>query len=211
MVGNLTIIDSDNGLSPGWFQGIIWTNAEILSIRPTGTNFSEILIEIHTFSFNKTHLKMLPATPRSFCLGFTLFYLKANDVIVMACKLWHKDFIQFTRSSMSGLSGTSDIGVHVIHIIITNTLEQSQRIIWLQSYASWMHNQSENSPTGILLNTNPLITCEWLVVSFHSPSNPWWSQNHRISVCFSWPCSENSSVQNSVKKVVSPSALNLKS
>ena len=41
-VGNLTIIGSDNGLSPGRRQAIIWTNAGILSI---GTNFSEILIK----------------------------------------------------------------------------------------------------------------------------------------------------------------------
>ena len=45
-VGNLTIIGSDNGLSPGRRQAIIWTNAGILLIGPLGTNFSEILIEI---------------------------------------------------------------------------------------------------------------------------------------------------------------------
>ena len=32
-------------------QAIIWTNAGILLIGPLGTNFSEILIEIHIFSF----------------------------------------------------------------------------------------------------------------------------------------------------------------
>ena len=43
-VSNLAIIGSDNGLSPGRRQAIIWTNAGILSIGPFGTNFSEILI-----------------------------------------------------------------------------------------------------------------------------------------------------------------------
>ena len=57
-VGNLTIIGSDNGLSPGWRQAITWTNVGILSIGTLGTNFSEMLIEIHTFSFKKIHLKM---------------------------------------------------------------------------------------------------------------------------------------------------------
>ena len=52
-VGKLTIIGSDNGLSPGRRQAIIWTNAEILLIRTIGTNFSEILGEIHSFSFKK--------------------------------------------------------------------------------------------------------------------------------------------------------------
>ena len=52
-VGKLTIIGSDNGLSPGRHQAIIWGNAGILLIGPLETNFSEILIEIDTFSFNK--------------------------------------------------------------------------------------------------------------------------------------------------------------
>ena len=45
---NQTIIGSDNDLAPGRRQAIIWTNAGILWIRPLGTNFSEILIEIYT-------------------------------------------------------------------------------------------------------------------------------------------------------------------
>ena len=48
-VNNLTIIGSDNGLSTGRRQAIIYTNAGILSIGPLGTKFSEILIEIHAF------------------------------------------------------------------------------------------------------------------------------------------------------------------
>ena len=57
-VGNLTIIGSDNGLSPGRRQAIIWTNAGLFLIGLWGTNFSEILIEILTFLFKKMHLKM---------------------------------------------------------------------------------------------------------------------------------------------------------
>ena len=56
--GKLTIIGSDNGLSPDQRQAIIWTNAGILSIGPLGTNSSEILITIQTFSFKKMHLNM---------------------------------------------------------------------------------------------------------------------------------------------------------
>ena len=41
-IGNLTSIGSDNGLSPGRRQAIIWTNAGILLIGLLGTNFSEI-------------------------------------------------------------------------------------------------------------------------------------------------------------------------
>ena len=53
-----SIIGSDNGLSPDWQQAVIWTNAGIWLNGPPGTKFSEILIEIHTFSFKKMHLKM---------------------------------------------------------------------------------------------------------------------------------------------------------
>ena len=56
-VGKLTIIDSDNGLSPGRRQAIIWNNPGILLIGHWGANFSEILIGIQTFSFKKMHLK----------------------------------------------------------------------------------------------------------------------------------------------------------
>ena len=71
-VGNLTIISTDNGLSPGRRQAIIWTNAGILLIRTSGTNFSEILIDIHTFSFKKIHLKMSSAKWRPLCLGLNM-------------------------------------------------------------------------------------------------------------------------------------------
>ena len=42
-------IGSDNGLSPGRRQSIIWTNAEMLLIGPLGTNVSEIFIDIRSF------------------------------------------------------------------------------------------------------------------------------------------------------------------
>ena len=54
---NLTIIGSGNGLLPGRRQAIIGTNAGILLIRPLGTNFNEMLIEILTFSFMKNALE----------------------------------------------------------------------------------------------------------------------------------------------------------
>ena len=60
-VSKLTIIGSDNGLSPGRRQAIIWTNAGILLVRTLGTNFSEILSEIHAFSFKEIHLKISSA------------------------------------------------------------------------------------------------------------------------------------------------------
>ena len=52
----LTTIGSDNGLSLGQCQAIIWTNAGILFIENSGTSLSEILSEINKFSFKKMHL-----------------------------------------------------------------------------------------------------------------------------------------------------------
>ena len=71
-VGKLTIIASNNGLSPGRRQAIIWTNPGILSIGPLGTNFNEISIGIRTFSFKKMHFKMASALWRPFCLGLNV-------------------------------------------------------------------------------------------------------------------------------------------
>ena len=71
-VGNLTIIGSDNGLSPGRRQAITWTNVGILLIEPLGTNFSEMLGEIHTYSFKKIHLKVSSGKWWPFCLGLNM-------------------------------------------------------------------------------------------------------------------------------------------
>ena len=80
-VGKLAIVGSDNGLSSGWRQAIIWANAGILLIGPLGTNFSEILIVIQTFSFKKMHLKMSSATWRQFCLGLNVLTLRCFPVL----------------------------------------------------------------------------------------------------------------------------------
>ena len=88
-VGSLTIIGSDNGLSPGRRQAIIWTNAGTLLIGHLGTNFNEIPIEIHTFSFKKMQLKMSSAKWRPFCLGLNvLIYIrKFNRVLISVTRM----------------------------------------------------------------------------------------------------------------------------
>ena len=92
-VGNLTNIDSDNGLSPGRLQAIIWTNAGLLLIGPLGTNFNEILIEILTFSLKKMRLKVSSAKRRPFCLGL-------NKSMQLSCVvLWTKNVhLEFQRT-----------------------------------------------------------------------------------------------------------------
>ena len=71
-VSKLTIIGSDNGLSPARRQAIIWTDAGTLLIGPVGTTFSEILIEICICSFKKMHLKISSGDWRPFCFGLNM-------------------------------------------------------------------------------------------------------------------------------------------
>ena len=71
-VGNLTTIGSDNGLSPGRRQAIIWSNAVILLIGPLGTNFSDILVKIKSFSFKKMRSKVSSGKRRPSCLGLNV-------------------------------------------------------------------------------------------------------------------------------------------
>ena len=67
------IIGSNNDLSPGRRQALIWNNAEILLIGPFGRIFSETLIEIYIFALKKMHLKMSSGNLRPFCLGLSVF------------------------------------------------------------------------------------------------------------------------------------------
>ena len=78
-VSKLPTIGSDNGLSPGRRQAIIWTNAGILLFGPLGSNFSEI--EIDTFSFKKMHLKLSSAKWRPFCLGLNVLIITVSGKI----------------------------------------------------------------------------------------------------------------------------------
>ena len=87
-VSKLTIIGSGNGLSPDRRQAIIWTNAGLLLIGPVGTNFSEILIEILTFSFKKMRLKVSSAKRRPFCLGLNVLRFNMYNLLIV---IWFKE------------------------------------------------------------------------------------------------------------------------
>ena len=80
-IGKLNIIGSDNGLSPSRHQAIIWTNAVIFLIWPSGTNSSEMLIEIHTSSLRKMYLKMSSEKWHPFCLGLSVLRNDGNASI----------------------------------------------------------------------------------------------------------------------------------
>ena len=115
-VSKLNSIGSDNGLSPGRRQAIIWTNDGILLIRTFRTHFSEILSKMHTFSFKKMHFKMSSGKWRPSCLGLNelnywgqVTYIcirkqghRSSVVQIMACHLgllpfltWISNYIHY--------------------------------------------------------------------------------------------------------------------
>ena len=94
-VGNLAINGSENGLSPGRRQAITSINVGILLIGPLGTNFSEMIIEIHKFSFTKIHLKMSSRKWRPFRLGLNLLNRSPNPAFyVFARKETHRNLLE---------------------------------------------------------------------------------------------------------------------
>ena len=129
-VVKLTIIHSDNGLSPGRRQAIIWTNAGIVLIGPLVKNFSEIVIGIQTFSFKKMHLKMSSAKWRPFCLGLNV--LKQD-------KCWLKYVgprllcLDLKRSLKTEMKVFIDIFRFAIDVYVTN-------VIGLQAIKAIMRN-----------------------------------------------------------------------
>ena len=114
-VGYLTIIGSDNGLSPDRRQVIICTNAGILLIGPLETNVSKILSEIHTFSVKKIHLKS-SSGQWPFCLSL---------IVLMFAFMWG----MFTH----GLREISVLGPYVHDTSgMTNRVYTNCHVIWVR-------------------------------------------------------------------------------
>ena len=166
-VVKLTIIGSDNGLSPGRRQAIIWTNAGILLIGPLGTNFIEILVGIQTSSFKKMHLKVLSAKWRPFCLGLN----------VLTKKGWHYHIIsllQFVKSWYGNAFGI--IGPLWGKPPVPGTSPHKWPVKW--SFQVFLHVSLNK-----LLNTQMM---EWPVIWDSQMlmwcKRPWWVDSpHKVS------------------------------
>ena len=119
-VTKLTIIGSDNGLSPGRRQAIIWASVGILLIRTLGTNFSEIFIEIHTFSYKKIDLKMLSGKWRPSCLGLNMLIERAPGMPIAHVQSVTINFLRYVRfTSSRPHSTTVTITIHFLNIFGT--------------------------------------------------------------------------------------------
>ena len=138
-IGKLTNIGSDNGLSPRRRRAIIWTNAGTLLIGPLGTNFSEFFIVIHTFSFNKMHLKMSSTKWRPFCLGLNVLSNGQLDCVLNSLFRW-------TAKKSSKLFITSPLWgeslVNYAHKGPVNVESMSM---------SWLHHVHEDLPVSVNL------------------------------------------------------------
>ena len=104
----LTIIGSDNGLSPSRRQAIIWTDVRILLIGPLGTNCSELLIEIIISSFKKMRLKVSSGQWRPLCLCLNV--LTSFTFISRVCINWVSALLSGGVGVLTHLSG--QVGRH---------------------------------------------------------------------------------------------------
>ena len=82
-IDDLPIIGSNNSLSPGRRQAIIWTNAEILLIVPLEKNFSENFkqnsnIFIHENAFEDGVCTITPISSRPQCVN-TAFNIEISQ------------------------------------------------------------------------------------------------------------------------------------
>ena len=123
-VSKLTIIGSDNGLSPDRRQAIIWTNAGILLIGPLGTNFSETLIEILKFSFNEMRMKVSSAKRLPFCLGLNVLIIHVVNDDIFIC-------IQYTPIHYHRLVVGLRLSFTVLPLYPLNTMEYN---LWMFDY-----------------------------------------------------------------------------
>ena len=111
-VNKLTISGSDNGLSPGRRQAIIWTNAGMLLIGP----FSGILFEILTFSFKKMQFKMSSAKWRPFCLGLNGLKSHRNLWSIITYPCLYLD--AFSADGMRPGPETQFMLMNIFHIVM---------------------------------------------------------------------------------------------
>ena len=128
-ISQIIIIGSESGLSPDWCQAIIRNNDGILLFGPLGRNFSEISVEIYSFSFKKMHLKM-SGKWRPSCLGLNVLTTRASVATaqVSSCS-WvnHTKGWVTTRITLSHKSHNAQIPYLTMHHFVTEMCTWVQR------------------------------------------------------------------------------------
>ena len=164
--------------SPDRRQAIIRTNVGILLIGQLGTNFSEILTEIHTSSFKKTHFKMSYANWRSFCIGFNVlnvFVHKHNVELkrrhLTPFPMWRIEIrydaitlLQQVGCNMSALckiewNDNFEATYQELHGLTTWTFEHDFKKHLSQHAKSWYAHENNTVLLSIVLHVWYLVTC----------------------------------------------------
>ena len=102
--GSKSYHSSDHSTSlRGRCQAIIWTSGVILLIGPLGTNVSEILMEIYTFWFRNTHLKMSYGKWLPFFHGLDVLKYPYFSFIIISLLAWSPRTVLITGIKTSRL------------------------------------------------------------------------------------------------------------
>ena len=176
-VNEIVIIGSDNGLSPGRRQAIIWTNAGILVIGPLGISFSEILFEINTLSFKEMHMKLSSAKWRLFrLLRWPYHRVCLQDLI----SFWQKDIKEgpYLDTAIALLTSTINYDAELIHKAVKvsrappRSLElrqgQQSSMGWLSAAAQRTHgviitaSLRQNDVAASFWRNNGVIITPWV-------------------------------------------------
>ena len=84
---------SNNGLLPVHCQGIIWNNADILSVRPLRTKFSEISVKSWVFPLKKIHLKVFSIKYQPFCHSLCVLIFCSHHHGILFSVTWVHIFL----------------------------------------------------------------------------------------------------------------------
>ena len=196
-VSKLTIIGSDNGLSPGRRQAIIWTNDGLLLIGHLGTHFSEISSEIHIFSFKKMHFKASSAKWRPSCLGLNelSFIIQSRLVLHANPHTWlqwiiHvygyiKEQYKLIRDSVNRYF----LAFRMIPILIIQIWNKRRQFVGTythiytaQKYAQWNTIQHYDEQYHIIRSKDDLVWIDSTITNFSDLKSMYSQPLHNIDV-----------------------------
>ena len=153
-VNNITNIGSNDGLSSGRHQAIIWTKFGILLIGPLGTNFSTILIEIYTLSSNESAFgnvlwKMASIlVSASMCWGRNLSGNQADimaaDVVASLLTMNYNDVIM--SAMVSQISSLTIVYSTVYSVQIKEKKQSSASLAFVRGILRWPVNSPHKWP-----------------------------------------------------------------
>ena len=171
---NWVTFGSDNGLSPTRRQAIIWTNARILLTGSLGTKFTEILIEIHTFSFKKMYLKMSSGKWRPTWPPFSRRHFQS--FVSALTRVW--GYIRARKSYLIRHAGNSFSPTHRFSVLSWFTWVISSGAIVLVS--KW-----SNISVFVMFSRLSLLNRPALLMSILSPLSPTWLRTFSTKLGYS--------------------------